>query len=110
MPYTFDTALDDPDITVVDRNDDMGSYTIQVGSLQTHVRIELGRFPNSNDTKFIVSHAINTPTQTGPYRTSRPWADYPEYALHRAISGLTEYYRDAVKAGHNPKENWLVKY
>ena len=110
MPWTIDKALDDPDIEVVDRHDEMGSYAIKVGSLSPVITIELGRFMNSDTTKFIVSHAIHTPEQAGPYRTSKPFDDYPAYALHRAVDGITSYYRSAVKAGHKPKDSWLVDY
>jgi len=64
----------------------------------------------TNDSiEFSASHAIKTPTQIGPYRTSNRFADSPGYALHKAISGLTNYYREAVNAGYEPAESWLVK-
>lgn len=109
MAWSIDKALEDDLITVLDRNDDIGSYSIRVGSLQTMVHIDLGRLLTSNHVKFQVSHAIHTPTQAGPYRSSRFIEDDAAYALHRAIDGLTSYYRDAVKAGHEPQESWLVK-
>jgi len=97
-------------VTVVDRHDEMGSFAIRVGSLKTEVFIELGRFQTSETTKFRVSHAIHTPIQQEAYRTSRPFADYWAYALHLAISGLTDYYKQAVAAGHTPSEDWLERY
>lgn len=109
MPWTFDNALDDEFIEIVDRNDEMGSYAIRLGDLETTIFIELGRFPKGEWTKFDVSHAIHTPLQMGPYRTSRPFSDDPPYALHQAISGLTQYYGDAIRAGHTPEESWLVE-
>jgi hypothetical protein len=110
MAFTFDNALDDDLVTVVDRNDDMGSYAAKIGKLETTVFIELGRFMTSETTKFQVSHAIQTPENAAaPYRTSLPFDDTPPGALHRAISGLTDYYRLAVKNGHKPNEKWLVK-
>jgi len=110
VPYTFDSALDDDLITVVDRNDEMGSYAVKVGELETTVFIEIGRFMSSDTTKFSVSHAIHTPVNAAaPYRTSLPFADYPAYALARAVSGLTDYYRLAVEKGHKPSEKWLVR-
>jgi hypothetical protein len=109
MPYTLDSALDDDLITVVNRNDSMGLYEVRIGTLKKIVSIELGRFLDSEWTKFDISHAIKTPALMSPYRTSRPFADYPAYALHQAISGLTQYYRQAVENGDKPDENWLVK-
>ena len=110
MRFTFDDALDDDLITVVDRNDEMGSYAVKVGTLDTVVFIELGRFMTTNHTKFTVSHAIHTPENAAaPYQTSLPFDDTPAGALHRAISGLTDFYRLAVQNGHKPTAKWLVK-
>ena len=109
MPYTVDNILSDPLLTVEDRHDEMGSFALRIGSLQTVVFIELGRFRSTQDTKSTVSHAIHTPMQAAPYRTSRPFDDDWAYALHRAVDGLLSYYRAAVAAGHLPEEAWLVK-
>ena len=108
MPYTIDSALEDDLVTVLDRHDDMGSFAVTIGVLDTTVFIELGRFLTDDRVKFHVSHSIHTPLQAGPYRTSKPFDDDAPYALHRAINGLTSYYRDAVNAGHEPEEGWLV--
>lgn len=110
MAYTIDDILNDPLLTVEDRHDEMGSFAVKIGKLQTLVFIELGRFQTSETTKFEVSHAIHTPTQADPYRTSTPFADDWAYALHRAVDGLISYYKEAVAAGHVPNENWLVEY
>lgn len=108
MAYTFDSALADDRVTVIDRDDDAGRYRIRIGSLETPVTITLRRLGTGETTEFIVSHAIQTPLQAGPYRTSRPFADYPAYALHKAIVGLTSEYRAAERKGHGPSEDWLV--
>jgi len=110
MAYTLDGILSDPLITVVDRHDEMGSFAIQVGSLQTVIYIELGRFRTGKNTKFRLSHVIKTPEQLDAYRTSKPFADDWEYALHQAITGITMYYEMAVKKGHTPIESWLEPY
>ena len=110
MDYSFDSALEDELITVIERDDDEGHYCIKIGELQTHVTIELGRYMTSDRTKFFVSHAIKTPTQLDAYRTSLPFGDSPDAALLKAISGLTMYYRQAVTKGHHPHEDWLVEY
>jgi hypothetical protein len=75
MALSIDDALDDDLVTVEERQDERGSFAIRVGQLETIVFIELGRFRSSQKTKFIVSHAIHTPSQAGPYRTSVPQAD-----------------------------------
>lgn len=110
MAHTFDSALADDLVEVVSRDDSMGIFEIQIGTLKTIITIDLGRFMDSEWTKFRISHAIKTPVQIGPYRTSRPFSDYPAYALQQAISGLAGAYREAVNAGYTPKENWLVEY
>lgn len=111
MTYTFDSVLDDDVVTIVHQDDIRGVFEILIGDLKTPVTIELWRFFDRDQIKFLVSHAIKTPLQAGPYRTSYPIADDPEYALHRAVSfGLTQWYREAVDAGHVPNEDWLVPY
>ena len=110
MGYTLDEVLGNELVDVIDRNDEMGEFVIRIGSLETPIAIKLGTFMNSERTKFTLSHAIKTPLQIGPYRTSRPFDDDPGYALHRAIDGLTSWYEKAVKEGHEPSEDWLVPY
>lgn len=110
MAYKFDEVLDDELVTVVERNDEMGEFVVRIGDLETLVSIELGRFMTSERTKFRLSHVIQTPMLAGPYRTSLPFGDDPGYALHKAIDGLTSYYREAVDQGHEPSEDWLVPY
>ena len=110
MPFTIDDILSDPLVTVIERDDEMGNFALKIGSLQTVIFISLGRARTSQTTKFNLSHAIHTTVQIGAYRTSIPFADYWEYALQKAVSGLTSYYKQAVTAGHTPNEDWLVKY
>jgi hypothetical protein len=108
LPYTVDGVLEDDLVTVLDRNDDIGSYSVRIGSLRTIVHIDLGKLLTSDHIKFRTSHSIKTPLQAGPYRTSRCIENDAAYALHRAIDGLTSYYRIAVEQGHVPQESWLV--
>ena len=110
MSWSLDDALDDPLVHVLERDDDVGHYLIRIGVLQTAVAIELGRFLTSEDTRFRMSHVIKTPGQADAYRTSRTWDDSPGAALHKAVSGITEYYKQAVREGHTPEEGWLVRY
>lgn len=110
MAYTFDDVLDDDLVTVVERDDEMGEFVVRIGGLETPVTIMLERLKNNERTNFQLSHVINTPEQAGPYRTSLPFGDRPEYALKKAITGLTMYYRQAVEKGHEPSEDWLVPY
>lgn len=109
MPHTFDSALEDELVTVLKRDDSTGYYEIRIGVLETVVTIELGRFMDSENTKFTVSHSIKTPGQAAPYRSGRFFYDYPAYALRMAIRGLTEHYCSAVRTGHKPDESWLME-
>jgi hypothetical protein len=110
MPFNFDNALDDELVTVLLRDESTGLFVIRIGELQQEIEIQLGREMDNDGTHFRVSHAIHTPVQAGPYRTSRPWGDDPPYALSQAVSGLTMYYRQAIKEGHQPTDGWLVEY
>ena len=110
MAFTFEDVLDDGLVTVIERNDEVGEFVVRIGRLETPVTIELKRPMNSERTKFRLSHVIKTPLQAGPYRTSLPFGDYPGYALHKAINGLTSYYMQAVEKGYEPSEDWLVPY
>ncbi len=110
MEYIFDEVLDNELVHVIERSDEMGVFVIRVGSLETPVTIELGRFMNSERTKFTLSHVIKTPLQAEPYRTSLTFSDDPVHALCRAIDGLTSWYKEAVRKEHEPSEDWLVPY
>jgi len=48
MLWTLDSALDDDLVTVLDRHDDIGSYAIKIGVLNTVVYIDLGRLLTSD--------------------------------------------------------------
>jgi hypothetical protein len=111
MAWDFDKVLNnEPLVTVENRIDEWGTFEVRIGSIPTIVTIELGRHMYSDETKVSVSHVIHTPPQAGPYRTSRTFWDDPEYALLMTLSGLTQYYNAAVRAGHTPSSSWLVPY
>ena len=109
MAYTIEAALADQDITLIEQNDAMGEYVFTIGELETTVIVTLRRLPHDEAFEFRTSHAIKTPTQIAPYTTSQPFEKDYAYALHRAVSGLTEYYREGVAAGYQPAEDWLVE-
>jgi hypothetical protein len=109
VAWTIDSALDDSSISIEERNDAWGLYRFSVGDLKTIITIKLCRSPVDDKTRYERSHDTHTPTQIGPYNSSRLFWDDPPYALHNAISGITEYYRQAVSAGHAPSETWLVE-
>ena len=107
--HTIEDELRNPLITVLNQNDDLGHYEFLLGELQQPIRVELGRSPTSDETHYRRTHAIHTPLQAGPYYQSRYFWDDPAYALHQAITSLTQWYADAVRNGHQPKPSWLVK-
>lgn len=111
MAWTFKAVLTDDLIHVVAKDLHAGFFQIRLGVLRTVVTIELGRYMRKEDrrTKYWVSHAIHTPLLAAPYITSLPLADDPPSALRRAVFGLTDDYRAAVMAGHEPQEQWLVR-
>lgn len=108
MAWDFDNALASPLIKVISRDDVWGSFKIKVGTIPTVVRIELRRQMNGDKTKALVSHAIHAPAQLGKYHENHPMRDNPEYALRRAITSLTDQYKQAVEDGHSPSADWLV--
>ncbi|QZD96229.1 hypothetical protein [Qipengyuania gelatinilytica] len=105
----MDAVLNDFDIRVDLKDHDSGYYIFKLPELETQIEIELGRYLTSQRTKFKTSHAIHTPSQFGPYWTSRPDDDTPDYALRRAIDGIVSYYEGAIEEGHQPSESWLVE-
>ena len=110
MEHDFDSVLDNDLVEVVERDNAKGYFCIRIGTLDTPVMIHLGRYMTTDETKYFVSHAIKTPLQGSPYRTSQAFDDTPAGALRKAVFGLTNYYRRAVGEGHEPNEDWLVKY
>jgi len=57
---------------------------------------------------FVVSHNAHTPEQAGPYYPSRTSYESEREAIRQAISTTTSFMKSAVRAGHEPSENWLV--
>jgi hypothetical protein len=104
--WTIQDALDDELISSARREGD--TFFICIGKLNTEISISLRRADFGIE--FTPSHAIKTPSQLDPYRTSRPWNNSPGAALRQAITGLTQYYKDEVRKGTQPEETWLVPY
>jgi hypothetical protein len=107
MAWTIDSALEDVSIKVIRRRP-LNEYQFTVGELKTVIIVRTYEETMGGGYIFEQSHFIKTPLQIGPYQTSKPWGDYEAYAVHQAISGITEWYRDAVEAGHAPSESWLI--
>lgn len=111
MAYSIDEILEDENITIVSRIDEMGIYEFKVGELDPTITVEISRYPSTEMFRYSISHAIHTPTQAGPYRSSRTYGyDSAAYTLHMAISSITQYYNDAVSHQHSPSDSWLVNW
>jgi hypothetical protein len=72
--------------------------------------VALKLFKDLDSGKFVVeqSHFIKTPEQGDPYGLVEKPFDDEAYALHMTVASLTDYYKTAVKQGHEPSSNWLV--
>ena len=86
-----------------------GGYKFNLPGLPTVITIRLEESIADEHVFFVQSHFINTPNQGGAYITSRSYADNSEWALHRAIQGIANYYKEAVDSGLTPDVSWLVQ-
>lgn len=85
------------------------TFSFRLGRLSTLITLRLTHL-EGGDVGYALSHAIKTPLQAGPYRTSRSYDDSFPAAVRKAVRGLSSYYASAVEAGHEPAEEWLVPY
>lgn len=83
-------------------------YSFWLKDIDVPIKVMLTVNPASGGYNFHLSHYIHTPNQIGPYRPSRPWGDDKAYALRLAVTAITQYYKEAVKAGHQPSAGWLI--
>lgn len=102
----IERLFQDPALEVVEMHPMRARF--RLAGIDTVVQIDLEDMGNGY-TRFHRSHAIHTPTQIGPYWPSRDFDDDPAYAMHRAIDSVMDYYREAVREGHEPESSWLVK-
>ena len=105
MPWTIDEALNDEAIERIERTN--SGYSFWLKGIPIEVSVVLSINPVRGGYNFNLSHFIKTPSQAGPYRPGRPWGDDEAYALHLAVTAITQYYNQAVKEGHSPSEEWL---
>lgn len=73
------------------------------------IKIYLSTTSPTQPYTFDVSHYVHTPTQAGPYVTSRVNASTEEEAINMAISTTTSFLKDAIRADHEPDDDWLVE-
>lgn len=107
MAWTIDAALEDDAIERIKKTDQ--GYSFWLKKIPTEISVVLSINPSRGGYNFHLSHYIHTPKQIGPYRPSRPWGDDAAYALHLAVTAITQHYRDAVNDGRVPNSSWLIK-
>ena len=107
MAWTIEKALDDKNINLI-RKRVFSEYKFTVGKLSTVITIRTYKEKQGSGYIFEQSHTIKTPLQASPYHTSRSWGDDEAYAVHLAVSSITQYYEQATQAGHDPDESWLI--
>lgn len=108
MSWTIEDALNDDDSAIEKTEITNSGYSIWLKSIPIEIRITLSTNPLHGGFNFDLSHHIHTPTQIGPYHPSRPWGDDEAYALHLAVTAITQFYKQAVDAGHKPSKSWLI--
>lgn len=106
MAWTIDAALEDEAIEKTKKTNE--GYSFWLKGIPTEIRVVLSINPVFGGYNFQLSHFIHTPKQIGPYRPSRPCGDDDAYALHMAITTITQHYREAVNAGLSPNSAWLI--
>lgn len=57
---------------------------------------------------YTTSHHIKTPTQAGPYVSSRRTGDSVAEVLRKAIDDIDFYFDSAVREGHEWEPEWFV--
>jgi hypothetical protein len=97
------------EMPVENLDNDGNLYSFRLSGIATEIRIWLYKREQNGAVWFAQSHWIKTPKQIGPYRTSRPFNDNEPRALRQAIRGLIQFYEEAVSAGHEPDESWLIE-
>lgn len=106
MPHTIESALNSE---FIERSEAThAGYSFWLKGIPVEIKVVISINPVEGGFNFKTSHVIHTPKQIGAYRPSHAWGDYPEYALHRAVTSITGEYGIAVKAGLKPSTDWLV--
>jgi hypothetical protein len=86
----------------------VGEYRFRLKGIAMTITLRFLKDIETGIVSFEQSHYIHTPTQMGPYITSRPSNDDETRALNQALFGFRNHYEGAVAAGHVPNDSWLV--
>lgn len=104
--WEISTVLNDPLVTVLNRDDRAGLYQVQIGSLVTPITIFLQQ--SGETTTYSTSHYIETPDFNLGHLSKTGTAASPAEALRLAIQRLVGPYRAASAIGRDAKEICLV--
>lgn len=107
MAWTIESALDDKSIDRTEKT--LRGYSFWLKGIPTEIQVVLYVNPAKGGYNYHLSHLIKTPEQAGTYFPSTPWGDDEAYALHSAVSAITQYYSIAVEHGRVPGPEWLIK-
>jgi len=106
MTWTIEAALNDDAIKKSEKTNE--GYSFWLNGIDTEISVILSVNPLRGGYNFHLSHYINTPSQISAYIPSRPWGDDEAYALHLAITAITQYYNQSLKDGESPSSDWLM--
>lgn len=95
-------------LTILEADPSKGRVRVRLKGLATPVSITVSPAVGPGEVRLRMSHAVHTPLQAGPYRTSRDVFDDQATALQHGRWALTHFYSIAVAAGHPPSDEWLV--
>lgn len=92
----------------------VSEYVFRLRDLSTNITIRIYESLDEDvarDERFVFmqSHFLHTPVQMEPYMSNVTYGETEERALNRALRTLTQFYKDAVNAGHTPESTWLVR-
>ncbi|MCA4963571.1 hypothetical protein [Pseudomonas sp. Y24-6] len=107
MPWTIESALDNECLEHTEKT--LRGYSFWLKGIPTEIQVVLYVNAQKGGFNFHLSHLIYTPEQANVYQPSQLRGDYEAYALHSAISAVTDFYSIAVKAGHVPCKSWLLE-
>jgi hypothetical protein len=103
MPWSIESALDD---VAIEKTETTGQgYSFWLKGIPVEIQVALFVNPAHGGFNFHLSHFIHTPKQIDPYH---PWGDDQAYALHLAVTAITQHYKEATNAGLAPCAKWLV--
>lgn len=104
--HTIESAFESE--AIAEAHQVLGLYRFHLRDLSTPIFIRTLRPIGGNGVAFEQSHFIKTPTQSGPYRPGAQGGDDEPRALRRAVNSIADYFEEAIAAGHQPREDWLV--